>query len=395
MGDPDRNRDESSAAPPVRPSACSVSDLVKLLHQAVETAVGQVWVKGEVTSLKAHGSGAWWFSLSDKKSTIQCVMWRTYNARVGAPPAEGTEVYALATPTIFEKTGKLNLSVVVLLPTAGIGAAQMAKERVRAALQQDGLFDPDRKRRFPAYPRRIAVVTSLDGAALHDIINVARRRWRSARLFIVQAQVQGADAPASLVRALGLVNRLTKVDLCVLGRGGGSREDLGAFDDERVCRAIAALAVPCISAVGHHTDVSLADLVADAFAPTPSAAMERVLPDLDETVRHAESLASRLAHGLRRRTTVVSGRLTRSQDRILAAMQRRLRDPAMELDQRAAQLEALSPLKVLGRGYAIARLEDGRVARRRADLPPDTSFTLRVSDGEVPASVRREGSGKR
>ena len=365
--------------------AVSITDLIQRVCKALDGGVGQVWVKGEITSIKAHGSGHWYFSLSDKQSTIRCVMWKTYNVRVPMQPPEGTEVFALASPTVFKNRGDLNFEVVALLPTSGVGAAQLAKERVRAALQADGLFDPARKRRFPAYPRRVAIVTSADGAALHDIINVARRRWRATRLYLVSAQVQGIDAPLSLARALGLVNRLTRVDLCVLARGGGSREDLSVFDDERVCRAVAALAMPCISAVGHQTDVSLADLVADAFAPTPSAAMERVLPDLEETVRHAESLAARLAHGLRRRTSLVSARLTRHQDRILAGMEHRLREPAARLDRYAAQLEALSPLKVLGRGYAIARLPDGRVVKQRADLPPGTGFTLRVSDGEVPA----------
>jgi exodeoxyribonuclease VII large subunit len=312
-------------------------------------------------------------------------MWKTYNVNTGTPPPEGAEVYAFGSPTVFEKRGELSFSVVVLLSTAGIGQAQLAKERVRSALDQDGLFDPSRKRPFPLFPRRIAVVTSLDGAALHDIITVTRRRWRSVRLYLVPALVQGADAPRALVRALAVVNQLTRVELCVIGRGGGSREDLAAFDDERVCRAVAALRVPCMAAVGHETDVSLTDLVADAYAPTPSAAMERVLPDLDDTMRHAESLASRLAHGLRRRTALVSARLARSGDRIQVALGRRLEEPRSRLNRFAGQLEALSPLKVLGRGYSVARLEGGRVVRRKADLPPGTAFELTTNDGEIAA----------
>ena len=373
-----------TALPSDRPTALTVSQLVATICGTVE-GLGQVWVKGEVTSLRVHGSGTWYFSLSDKRSTIRCSMWKTYNIKVGAPPPEGTEVYALGGPTVFEKRGELNLPVVVMLPTSGIGQAQLAKERVRAALEKDGLFDPDRKRRFPAHPRRIAVVTSLDGAALHDMITVTRRRWRSVRLYLVPAQVQGVEAPAALVRALGVVNRLTKVELCVIGRGGGSREDLGTFDDERVCRAVAALRVPCMSAVGHETDVSLTDLVADGFAPTPSAAMERLLPDLEETVRHAESLASRLAHGLGRRAGLLAARLLRSGDRMQVAMSRRLQQPRTRLERYAGQLEALSPLKVLGRGYSVARLPDGTVVRRTAQLPAGTGFTLRVNDGDVAA----------
>ena len=344
-------------------------------------------MKGEVASLRVHGSGHWYFTLKDQRSSVRCTMWKTYNVKTGTPPPEGAEVYVLGAPTIFDKRGELCLSVVVLLSTSGIGQAQLAKERVRSALDKDGLFDPSRKRAFPLFPRRIAVVTSPDGAALHDIITVTRRRWRSVRLYLIPAQVQGADAPRALVRALAVVDQLTRVELCVIGRGGGSKEDLAAFDDERVCRAVAALRVPCMSAVGHETDVSLTDLVADAYAPTPSAAMERVLPDLGDTMRHAESLASRLAHGLRRRTALVSARLGRSGDRLQVAMRRRMEEPRSRLDRYAGQLEALSPLKVLGRGYSVARLENGRVVRRKADLPPGTGFTLTVSDGDIDAKT--------
>ena len=366
-------------------AALSVSELVAHLRGAVEGAGRQLWVKGEVSSLKSFGKGDWYFTLRDSESCIRCLMWKTYTLKVGEPPPDGTEVYALGNPTVWEKKGELRLSVVVMLSTAGIGLQQLGKERVRAALEKDGLLAPERKRPLPEFPAVLAVVTSQDGAALQDIIIVARRRWPRVRLVIVPARVQGDGAPAALVRAIGLVNRLEQVDLCVVGRGGGSREDLLAFDDERVCRAIAALRMPSISAVGHETDLSLADLVADVRAATPSAAIELALPDRVHYLRHAESLGSRLAHGLRRRTELLEARLARSDDRIHAALTRRIADPRARLERMAAQLEALSPLKVLGRGYSVARLPDGRVVRRRADLPPGTPFALRVSDGEVPA----------
>jgi len=374
-----------SDRPSDRPTALSVSELVGVLRGSVESALRQVWVKGEVSSLKSFGKGDWYFTLRDAESCIRCVMWKTYTTRVGEPPSEGTEVYALGNPTVWEKKGELRMAVVVMLPTAGIGLQQLGKEKVRAALEKDGLLAPERKRALPEFPALLAVVTSEDGAALHDIIIVARRRWPRVRLLIVPAQVQGDGAPAALVRAIGRVNRLQGVDLCVVGRGGGSREDLLAFDDERVCRAIAALRMPSISAVGHETDISLADLVADVRAATPSAAMELALPDRVHYLRHAESLGSRFAHALRRRTEVVAERLARGGDRIQVAMTRRISDPRTRLERMAGQLEALSPLKVLGRGYSVARLADGRVVRRRAELPSGTEFTLRVSDGEVPS----------
>jgi len=366
-------------------TALSVSELVGVLRNSVESAARQVWVKGEVSSLKSFGKGDWYFTLRDAESCIRCVMWKTYTVRVGEPPAEGTEVYALGNPTVWEKKGELKFPVVVLLPTAGTGLQQLGKEKVRAALEKDGLLAPERKRPLPEFPSVLAVVTSQDGAALHDIIIVARRRWPRVRLLIVPAQVQGDGAPAALVRAIGRVNRLEGVDLCVVARGGGSREDLLAFDDERVCRAIAALRMPSICAVGHETDLSLADLVADMRAATPSAAMELALPDRVHYLRHAGSLGTRLAHGLRRRNEVLEARLARSGDRIRMAMGRRITEPRSRMERLAAQLEALSPLAVLARGYSVARLADGRVARRRADLPSGTGFTLRVSDGAVPS----------
>jgi exodeoxyribonuclease VII large subunit len=239
------------------------------------------------------------------------------------------------------------------------------------------------------------VVTSKDGAAIRDIITVTLNRWPSVRLLIVPAKVQGEEAPSDLVRALAIVNRLPEADLCIVGRGGGAREDLLAFDDERVCRAVAALRVPTISAVGHETDVSLTDLVADVRAATPSAAAERAVPDRADLIRNAGSLATRLAHGLRRRTGLVAARLARSGDRIQVAMGRRLAEPHAVLDRVAGQLEALSPLRVLARGYSVARLGDGRVARRRAELPPGTAFTLRVSDGDVPSRSEPEAGSSR
>ncbi len=368
-----------------QPTALTVTQLVAQLRRAVESSLGQVWIKGEVTSFKAYGSGHWYFTLRDPESAIRCVMWKTYTSKVGSLPTDGTEVYALGTPTVWEERGELRLQIQVLLPTSGIGLQQLARERVRAALEKDGLLDPARKRPLPEFPRAIAVVTSADGAALRDIITVTRRRWPSVRLLVVPAKVQGEEAPASLVRALGIVNRLPGADLCIIGRGGGAREDLLAFDDEGVCRAVAALRVPSVSAVGHETDVSLTDLVADVRAATPSAAVERAVPDRDDCRRHLGSLAARLAHGLERRTGLVSARLARSGDRIQVAMARRIEAPGARLDRLAGQLEALSPLRVLARGYSVARTADGRVARRRIDLPAGTAFNLRVSDGDVAA----------
>jgi exodeoxyribonuclease VII large subunit len=365
--------------------AWTVARVAAAARGLVEEGIGQVWIKGEVSGLKSYQSGHWYFTLKDPDAQIRCVMWRSYASKVGAQPAEGTEVYVLASPTVWEEKGEFRLNCVVMLPTAGVGLAQQLFERTKAALEKDGLLDAARKRRLPEFPRAIALVTSPDGAALRDMITVARRRWPAVRLLVVGAKVQGAESEGDLVRALGIVNRLDGVDLCVIGRGGGSREDLIVFNSETVCRALAALRVPSISAVGHETDISLTDLVADVRAATPSAAMELALPDRTELVRRVEVLARRLGNGLTRRTRLLGERLARTGDRLTLAMQRRIEQPLTRLDRLNAQLLALNPEAILQRGYAIARSAEGRAVRRVAELPAGAPFTLQVSDGVVAA----------
>lgn len=370
--------------PAARP-AYSVTELVLRLKDAVEAATGQVWVKGEVIGLKAYQAGHWYFTIRDEESQLRCVMWRTYAQRLRTPPPEGAEVYLLATPTVWGQRGELRLSGVTMLPTSGVGLQQLTFERTREVLERDGLLDPARKRALPLFPRAIAVVTSPDGAVIHDIVIVARRRWPAARIVLVGARVQGDDAVDELVRALGTVNRLEGIDLCVVARGGGGRDDLLAFNAESVCRAVAAVVVPTISAVGHETDVTLTDLVADVRAATPSAAALLALPDRAEVARHLASLASRLGGGLRGRTRVLSERLARAGDRARRSIESRVEERRRRWERLAASLDALSPLAVLGRGYGVARLADGTVLRHRDQAPPGTPFGLRVSDGQISA----------
>jgi exodeoxyribonuclease VII large subunit len=231
------------------------------------------------------------------------------------------------------------------------------------------------------------VVTSTAGAALRDIITVARRRWPSARVLVVNARVQGEGAVEALVRALRLVNRLPEVEVCIVGRGGGDREDLAAFNAEAVCRALAEVRVPTISAVGHETDISLTDLVADLRAPTPSAAAELALPDQRAVRRALDDLAARLAGGLGSRARLGLERVDRAGDRLDAAMGALLDRHRHQVARLSVQLDALSPLRVLDRGYAVPADPAGRVLKRRADFVPGTPFTLRVVDGQVAARV--------
>lgn len=366
--------------------AWSVLQVTQRARQLVEAGFDRFWVRGEVSGLKTYRSGHWYFTLRDRQAQVRCVMWRLDAQRLRAPPEEGTEVFAEARPTIWEERGEFRLTVKQLLPTSAEGQWQIRLERARAALARDGLLDDERKRPLPPYPRCIAVVTSLDGAALRDIVSVARRRWPAVELLVVPARVQGETAERELCAALALVNRLT-VDLAIVGRGGGSREDLWAFNSEAVARAVAAVRVPIISAVGHETDVSLTDLVADARAPTPSAAAERAVPDREAAGGALNGLARRMARGLAGRAELGGQRLDRTADRLATAVTGRLDRGRARLDALGAALHALSPLRVLERGFAVARDDAGRVLRRLAEFPPGRRFRLTLTDGQVPARV--------
>ncbi|MEO8635014.1 MAG: exodeoxyribonuclease VII large subunit [Gemmatimonadales bacterium] len=363
------------------------SQLAKAARRVVEGAIGGLWVRGEMSGLKVYQSGHWYFTLCDATAQIRSVMWRASAAKHKTPPPDGTTVFVFGTPTVWEERGEFRLTVTQLLVTDQVGRQQLALERVREALRKDGLLDPERKRPLPELPRRLAIVTSLDGAALRDIIIVTRKRWPAMELVVVGTRVQGAEAEAEVVRALGVVNRLPGIDCVILARGGGAKEDLAVFNTESVCRALAQVQVPTISAVGHETDFSLTDYVADLRAATPSAAAELVVPDRLALDRHVAALSVRLATALSRGTRLASERLGRTADRLQAALEQKLERRRRDLERLAVQLDALSPLRVLERGYAVAQNAEGRVLRRREDFPVDTGFTLRVIDGRIAARV--------
>jgi exodeoxyribonuclease VII large subunit len=365
----------------------TVAQLSTAINRLVTGEFPPIWVRGEVIQCKAWSSGHWYFTLRDRKSQVKCCMFRLNASRAGKPPADGTEVFVLAKPGIYEEKGEFQLVVSRMLPTSAVGQKQQELERVKALLQQDGLFDPARKRRVPSYASTVALVTSPDGAALSDVVTVTRKRWPCARILFVAARVQGEGAVQELVRALRLVNRIPQLDLCIVGRGGGAREDLAAFNSEAVCRALAEVRVPTISAVGHEIDISLTDLVADLRAPTPSAAAEMAVPDRRDALRLVDDLSVRLASGLTGRTRLAGARLARSSDRLRSMVQTMLTVHRSRADRLGAQLDALSPMRVLGRGYAVARDDQGRVLKRRADFDRTERFRLRLTDGEIRARV--------
>lgn len=411
--------------------AWTVARLASVLKRRVEEGFPATWVKGELVGVKRYPSGHWYFSLRDELAKVDCMMWKSAAQRLKVPLEEGTEVFLLGQPNLWEERTSLRFNVVQVIPAAAVGASAQAIERIKQALLADGLLDPGRKRPIPPFATRIAVVTSVAGAAVRDIITVANRRWPGVELFVVNAAVQGTTAPAEIVAALATVARLPAIDCCIVGRGGGGKDDLAAFNDEAVCRAIAACPVPVISAVGHEVDVTLADLVADVRAATPSQAAEFVLPDrrdvaqrvfmlgssligtatslvelrqerlgrtrerlgtaLLDRVRRSErrlvGVRGRLAPALTRRVALPQRLLTRLEGRLAPAIQRRAANARADLGRLAAMLDALSPLAVLGRGYAIPRDLEGRVLRRQAEFTPGTQFTLTVTDGTVPVRV--------
>jgi exodeoxyribonuclease VII large subunit len=366
--------------------AWTVSEVTKRAKLVIEAGLPALWVRGEIANFTAARSGHWYFSLRDNTAQLRCVMFAKQNFRLPTP-AEGTQVFIFARPSMYEAKGEFQLAVTELLSTDQGGLWKLAFEKAKAALLKDGLLDPARKRRLPPFPRRIAVVTSPDGAALRDIQAVLARRWPIAELIVVPAQVQGAKAEASVCSALNRISRLP-VDVLVVARGGGSVEDLWAFNSERVARAVAAMPMPVISAIGHETDVTLCDLVADLRAATPSAAAEAATPDRVEVIAQCGVLGQRLARALRIASRHVVERLERSGDRLARCMESRLEQSRALLTAHSAQLDALSPLRVLGRGYAVARDENGSILKRVAQLPSGQEFRLRVSDGEVDARVQ-------
>ena len=305
--------------------AWSVSKLAKILKGRVEQDSEPVWVRGELVGVKRYPSGHLYFTLRDETSKVDCTIWKPVASRLREPLVEGAEVFALGSPRVWEEKTSLQFNVTQVIPAAAVGSQAQAIERVKQALLKDGLLDPGRKRILPPYAARIAVVTSIAGAAVHDIITVARRRWPSVELFVINSAVQGEGAPAELVRALRIVSRLDHIDCCIIGRGGGGKDDLAAFNDEAVCRAIAACPVPVISAVGHEVDVTLADLVADVRAATPSQAAEFALPDRTEIAPRVASAGAALNRALQNLVTARRARMDRTRDRIGAALLEQVR----------------------------------------------------------------------
>ena len=322
----------STPYPDTRPRALTVSELNHQARHLLESSFMQVWVEGELSGFSRPSSGHWYFSLKDQKCQIRCAMFRGANQRIRTLPREGDQIRIRGKVTLYENRGDFQIIVEHLEP-AGLGALQQAFEALKARLQGEGLFDPARKKPIPATPRHIGVITSPTGAAIHDILTVLKRRCPAIPITLYPTAVQGQAATADIVQAIDRAQRHGLADVLIIGRGGGSLEDLWCFNEEAVARAIAACPIPTVSAVGHEVDVTIADFVADLRAPTPSAAAEKISPDQQDWLRRLTEQQGRLGQSARR--------LLQRLDNQLGHLSARLRDPRRELLEKAQRMDEL------------------------------------------------------
>jgi exodeoxyribonuclease VII large subunit len=432
----------------------SVSDLNRNVRRLLEESFPLLWVRGEISNFRAYDSGHWYFSLKDDAAQVRCVMFRHRNQYLDWKPADGTQVEARALVTLYEQRGDFQLNVEALR-RSGLGALYESFERLKARLQKEGLFDSARKRPLPAFPRAIGVVTSPQAAALRDVLTTLARRMPAIPVVIYPAPVQGEGAAEKLASALGAAGGRGEVDVVILCRGGGSIEDLWAYNEEVLARAIAASPIPVVSGVGHETDFTIADFVADRRAPTPTAAAELASPDRADLRQRLEGMGARLGRGMERRLEarmqrldVLARRLVHPgerlanqaqhlshlanrlrggwqrraaesqwrlrvaarqvsalrpdlarrgekaeflRDRLAAAARRRLDQSAERVARLGAHLEHLSPQAVLGRGYSIVRRIDGAVVRDSAEIALDDPLSLSFARGWADARVTDKG----
>lgn len=386
-----------------------VNHLVKLLLDN-EPMLANVAVRGELSNYKIYPSGHHYFTLKDPEGALRCVMFKGSAVKLRFRPENGMKVVVTGRISVFPRDGVYQLYCNTLTPE-GAGDLAVAFEQLKAKLHAEGLFDPEHKKPLPACPERIAIITSSAGAAVHDMIRILRRRYPVAKVILLPVRVQGVEAPPEIAGALRYANRWKVADLIITGRGGGSMEDLWAFNDERVARAIYESELPVVSAVGHEPDVTIADYVADARASTPSNAAEIAVPDQAELRRWLQGARERMAQSeqqrletLRQKLDALAGKrvltdqLAYVQDKRMELLhaQQRLGDlSGIFLSQKrqtftalAASLDAMSPLKVLGRGYAMAQNETGQILKSYRDVT--AGQRLRVTLGEGGFTCRVE-----
>ena len=370
-----------------RDNAISVSDLTTETRALIES-LQPVWVRGEISDFKHHRNGHWYFCLRDAQAQIKCVVWSSDQRRIPAAPDVGMQVVLYGKMTVFPARGDLQLRV-VRIEAVGDGLWRKAMELTLAKLRKEGLLDESRKRPIPRFPKRVAIVTSADGAALRDIVAVMRKRNAGVQLVVCQAKVQGDGAALEIAAALERVSRWARADLVIVGRGGGGKEDLWAFNDERVARAVVACPVPVISAVGHEADITICDAVADLRAATPSAAAAAACSARDE-IEKAFALARRdLTDVLTSRVQAARADVERIQRRIGQAAEGIIVARKATIAATAGRLNALSPLATLSRGYAVARDPKGKALTSTQHFRAGLGFELLLHDGKVGAEATK------
>ena len=389
----------------------TVTDLTRHLRELIESdqLLQDVWVQGEISNFTRHSSGHLYFTLKDSTAELRCVMWRAMAMRQDFVPANGDAVEVHGTVSVYDARGQYQLYADQIRPL-GQGQLYQAFMRLKARLEAEGLFDPDRKRPIPAKPQCIGVVTSPTGAALRDILNTLGRRYPLAKVVLAPTAVQGEDAPAGIVRALQSLNRIVQPDVILVARGGGSLEDLWAFNDESVARAIFASQSPVITGVGHETDFTIADFTADLRAPTPTAAAEMAVPDIAELRLDLSGLIDLLSRAALAQMAEQRWALNRQQQRLdLRSPRARIQNDRQRLDELAhrsrvalrtvqrmdragldaltQRLQALDPLAVLRRGFAVVSRLDGQPVAEISAVSVDDPVDVRLIDGAFQARV--------
>ena len=393
------------------PAPLTVSALTENIRSLLERGFADVTVVGEITSLSRPASGHLYLSLRDRNALLRCVVWRTNADRFrNLPLADGLEVVARGRIAVYAPRGDYQLQIDDLVPQ-GAGLKDQALRRLKEKLQKLGYFAAERKKPLPRFPAKIALVTSSRGAAVRDMLEVLARRWPLAKILVCPVRVQGSEAPPEIAAMLEFLSMSRIVDVVLLGRGGGSGDDLAAFNDERVAHAIYRCEIPLVSAVGHEIDLTIADMVADFRALTPSEAAERVVPDRIEFAKGLTGVGVRLGDLLRARlksarhqlheiarrpvfrrpleaVRLRERRIDEFEQRLHQAWRRRAEMAKASIALAAGRLESLSPLNVLARGYSLTRNEQGRLVRSIGDVKVGDAIEVTVSDGRIRADVR-------
>lgn len=398
--------------PPVK--VFTVSEVNAQIHDLLEGSFPELWVEGEISNCRAYPSGHTYMTLKDAASQIKAVLFKGSAWNLKFKPEDGLKVLVRARVSSYIARGDLQLILSSMEPKEK-GGLQLAFEQLKEKLAKEGLFDEERKKPLPAYPRRVGIVTSLQGAAVHDMLSVLGRRWPELEILIYPVRVQGEGAKEEIAQAIADFNRhLPETDVLLVGRGGGSWEDLWAFNEEVVARAIAASKIPVVSCVGHETDFTIADFAADRRAPTPSAAAELAVPDQREVLARIEGLSENLIQAVADRLRTLAERLQRARShpllqsphrlyeerikrtdelsgRIVEAVKQLVLHAEKDVKLRVAQLDAFSPLKVLARGYAIAEKGPSReILRSSSQVRPGDKIRVRLHEGQIHCEVTHD-----